>query len=44
VDKLESKAPSLWNYWDSVAGPMEIKLFYHININGLGHKTMYNIA
>ena len=42
MDKLGSKAPSLWNYWDSVAGPTGIKPVYHININDLGHKTMYN--
>jgi len=42
VDKLGSKAPSLWNYWDSVAGPTGIKPVYHININDLGRKTMYN--
>ena len=42
MDKLGSKAPSLWNYWDSVAGPTGIKPVYNININDLGHKTMYN--
>ena len=42
MDKLGAKAPSLWNYWDSVAGPTGIKPVYHININDLGHKTMYN--
>jgi len=42
VDKLGSKAPSLWNYWDSVAGPTGIKTDYNININDLGLKTMYN--
>ena len=42
MDKLGSKAPSLWNYWDSVAGPTGIKPVYHTNINNLGYKTMYN--
>ena len=42
VDKLESKAPSLWNYWDSVVGPTGIKTVFNININDLGLKTMYN--
>ena len=42
MDKLRAKAPSLWNYLDSVAVPTGIKSGYRININNLGHKTMYN--